>query len=130
MQNYLTQVMEKLTPHGPVKSRAMFGGYGIYFREVIIGVIVEDKLYFRVDDETIPHYEKYHSEFFTYDGKTKKVIMPYMTLPELVLKNSKLLKSFIEQAYEASLRKKTMKKRTYSRGNGRLTSDRRLTNNI
>src|SRR6185436_14446748 len=103
------------------KSRAMFGGYGIYFKEVIFAVIVEGKLYFRVDDETIPHYEKYQSEFFTYDGKNKKVIMPYMTLPETILKNPKLLKSYIEQAYEASLRKKT-KKRTSSRHNGRTTN--------
>lgn len=111
MQIFLDQVMEKLSPHGPIKSRAMFGGYGIYFKEVIFAVIAEGELYFRIDDETQSSYEKYRSKFFTYEGKNKKVIMPYMTLPEIVFKNPKLLKTYIEQAYEASLRSKTRKKK-------------------
>ena len=111
MQKFLDQVMDKLAPHGPIKSRAMFGGYGIYYKEVIFALIVEGELYFRIDDETKSNYEKYQSKLFTYDGKSKKVIMPYMTLPAAVFKNPQLLKSYIEEAYEASLKSKTRKKK-------------------
>ena len=27
---YLIYIMDKLQPHGPIRARAMFGGYGIY----------------------------------------------------------------------------------------------------
>jgi DNA transformation protein len=108
---FLTQVLEKLAPHGPIKSRAMFGGYGIYYKEVIFAVIVENELYFRIDDKNRADYEKYDSKPFAYEGKNKVVVMPYLTLPEAVLKKPQLLKAYIEASYEASIRAKA-KKRT------------------
>lgn len=113
--SFLEQVMEKLSPHGPIKARAMFGGYGIYYDEVIFASIVENKLYFRVDEKNRKDFEAYKSEPFVYDGGKKPVEMPYLTLPEEIFSNPKLLKKYIQNAYEASLRYRLNKKKKIKR---------------
>jgi DNA transformation protein len=108
---FLAKVMEKLTPHGRITSRAMFGGYGIYDKGVMFACIVENELYFSVDDENRPDFEKYKAQPFVYEGGKKPIVMPYLTLPKEIFNNPKLLKSYIERAYEVSLRRQLKKKK-------------------
>lgn len=107
---FLEKVLEKLTPHGPIIAKAMFGGFGIYFDKVIFALIVDNQLYFKVDEMTRKEFEALHSEPFIYEGKTKPIIMPYMTLPEAIFENREELPKWIENAYQASLRSKMRKK--------------------
>ena len=100
---FLEKVMEKLTPHGPIRSRAMFGGYGIYYGDLMFACIVEGELYFRIGESNKKDYEKHGSKSFTYDGGKRPVVMPYMTLPEEIFENPLQLKKWIEKASEASL---------------------------
>ena len=37
---------------GPVRARAMFGGYGLYRGNVFFGIIFKGRLYFRTDAAT------------------------------------------------------------------------------
>jgi len=108
---YLLYVLDLLQPHGPITAKSLFGGYGIYCGPTIIGIIVESQLYFKVDDSTRADFEEYSSKPFIYEGKTKTVTMPYMTLPESVLENSELLPQWIETAYQVSLRHKAKPKK-------------------
>lgn len=108
---FLEKVLEKLEPLGQIKSRAMFGGYGIYYKEVIFAIIVKNELYFRVDEKTRKEFEKYQSHPFVYEGKKKPIEMPYMTLPDTVFNNPGKLKTFILDAYEASLRSRFKKRK-------------------
>lgn len=104
---YLTYIIDTLQPHGPITAKAMFGGHGIYSGKLIIGLIVENQLYFKADESTRPDFEKHDSEqlIFT-DKNNKKFIMPYMTLPESILENREELPLWIEKAYQVSLRAK------------------------
>lgn len=107
---FLEQVMERLLPHGPIRARAMFGGYGIYYDDVMFASIVENRLYFRVDEKNQRDFEKYKSEPFVYCGGKRPIEMPYKTLPEEIFNNPKQLKLYIQNSYEASLRYKLKKK--------------------
>ena len=40
----------------PVRSRPMFGGLGLYSADRFFGVVDDDVVYFKVDDETRPRY--------------------------------------------------------------------------
>ncbi len=84
----------------------MFGGYGIYYGQAIIGVIVDNQLYFKIDELTKPDFEAAGGEQWIYESKTKQVAMPYIKLPESHLEQRDTLSLWIEKAYEASLRKK------------------------
>ena len=40
----------------PFRSRAMFGGYGLYLEDTFFGVITDGRLYFRTDEESREQY--------------------------------------------------------------------------
>lgn len=61
---YLDFIMDKLSPIGDVKSRAMFGGYGIYYEGVMFALISEDALYFKVNESNRDMYEQAQSRQF------------------------------------------------------------------
>lgn len=104
-------ILEKLSPHGPIKARAMFGGYGIYYEDIIFASIVENELYFRIDEHNRKDYEGFASKPFIYEGMNKPVIMPYLTLPEEILNNPLELPKWIQKSVQASLRYKRSKKK-------------------
>ena len=106
----LESILEKLTPHGPITARAMFGGYGIYFDKKIFSILIDQQLYFRVDQSNIKDYEAYNSQPFVYEGKNKPVALPYMALPEKILNNPKELPTWIEKSLHTSLKSKMVKK--------------------
>lgn len=61
---YLDYVMEKLSPLGQIKSRAMFGGYGIFHEGVMFALIADDNLYFKVNESNRDDYRKAGSQPF------------------------------------------------------------------
>ncbi len=105
-KQYLVYILDVLQPHGPITAKAMFGGHGIYYGKLIIGLIVENQLYFKIDDVTREDFEQLDAEPFVYAGKSKTVTMPYMTVPESILENREELPLWIEKAYQVSVRSK------------------------
>ena len=77
---YLQYIMQKLEPLGQVKSRAMFGGYGIFHEGAMFALIADDTLYFKVDDSNRVQYE--------YAGGTQFKPMPYYEVPAEVLEDA------------------------------------------
>src|SRR5262249_17781969 len=53
------EVLERLSGLDGVRCRAMFGGYGLYLGEHFFGVIAEGRLYLRVSEATLPHFEHF-----------------------------------------------------------------------
>ena len=90
-----------------ITSRAMFGGHGLYLDGVIFGMIVNDELFFKVDDSNKLDYEKLASQPFTYQGKSgKPYAMSYWQVPVEYLDNPKRLDAAVKQSTEISRRLK------------------------
>ena len=51
-------VLDQLEELGSVTSRAMFGGVGLYHRDVFFGIIARDVLYMKVDETNQPDYDR------------------------------------------------------------------------
>ncbi|MGE0601119.1 MAG: TfoX/Sxy family protein [Dehalococcoidia bacterium] len=49
------QLLSALAPLG-VRSRAMFGGHGLFLAEKFFGIITDGKVYFRTDEESRAEY--------------------------------------------------------------------------
>lgn len=82
---YLNFVMDKLSPLGDIRSRAMFGGYGIFYEGSMFALISEDTLYFKVNEDNRDMYEKAGSKLFPHG-------ISYREVPtEVIEDNSKLL---------------------------------------
>jgi len=46
-----------------------------YICDIIVGIIAQDELYFKVDKESAKYYENAGSKPFTYDAKGKRISM-------------------------------------------------------
>ena len=86
-----------------VKSRAMFGGYGIYKDGIIFAIIAEGKLYFKVSDINRNDYEEKGSKPFEYVMPSgKKMQMGYWELPEEVMEDREILHVWVGRAVAVS----------------------------
>ena len=86
-----------------VRSRAMFGGYGVYKNDTIFAIIVEDELYFKVGDLNRKDYERAGSEPFVYTAKgNKKVAMSYWKVPAEAMEDLQVLEEWAEKSLRVS----------------------------
>ena len=101
---YRALVEEKLSSVVPIRTKAMFGGVGIYSSDLFFALIAEDKLYFKVDDTNRADYEAAGMEpFYPYDSTTP---MHYWELPAKILNDAKELAVWIDKSLCVAARKK------------------------
>ena len=50
-------LMDRLAPLGEPSYKFMFGGFGIYVDGLMTGIVVDDVLMLRADEENRPDYE-------------------------------------------------------------------------
>ena len=103
---FVKYILDMLSDLGDVRSRAMFGGYGIYHDDVMIGLIANSVFYLRVDDQNRGAFETAGSKPFTYrrKGQKKAVAMSYWEAPVDVLENREALCEWSRTAHAAALR--------------------------
>ncbi len=103
---YVKYVKELFSDFGVVRARKMFGGYGIYFDDRMVGLIADSRLYLKVDAQTRPQFEREGCEPFVYDGKGKPMAMSYYSVPDDALDAPTRFKPWARLAYAAALRVK------------------------
>lgn len=79
---FIEFLLETLAPLGPVQSRRMFGGAGLYCDGVMFALIADDAVYLKANDQTSQVYTDEGLKPFTYQGKAKPVTMSYWRIPE------------------------------------------------
>jgi len=89
-----------------ITSRGMFGGWGIYKDGIFFALIVDGRLYFKVDDANRADFEKAGSEPFRYASKNKKAVtMSYWELPASVMDDPHKLRRWVEKSVCAKSKK-------------------------
>lgn len=78
----LKDSMKLFEPLGRIKSRSMFGGYGIFVDDTMFALIANDKLHIRADDKAIQDFRKCGYEPYVYTKKGLPVVTKYFALPE------------------------------------------------
>ena len=66
---------------GPVRTRKMFGGLGVYAGDRMFALVASGDLYLKVDDGTRPAFEAAGSRPFIYDKDGRAIAMSYWLLP-------------------------------------------------
>jgi DNA transformation protein and related proteins len=108
--DYLAYVTDQLTCLGRVESKRMFGGVGIYFKDLFFAIIAEDVLYFKVDDSNRPDYQAAGMEpFRPFEDQT--TVMSYYEVPIDVLENRDRLRDWAQKALAAARAKKNRQKK-------------------
>lgn len=93
----------------PIRTKAMFGGVGIYSGDMIFAIIAEDKLYLKVDPVNRPMFEQAGMEpFYPYDSPTP---MGYWELPQAAWTDPEELKVWVDSAVGAADRAKLKRRK-------------------
>jgi DNA transformation protein len=70
---------------GPVRTRRMFGGQGIYSGDLIFAIEIAGELYLKADDSSVPAFCSAGSRPFAYERHGRTIEMSYWRLPDAAL---------------------------------------------
>lgn len=110
-REYLDYLHDLFSAFAPITTRAMFGGHGVYRDGVIVGIVIDDVLYVKVDDATRAVFEAAGCAPFMYEAKGKSIPMSYWNLPDEALDSPQDFRPWGQRAWEAAVRKPVAKKK-------------------
>ncbi|MBL8342693.1 MAG: TfoX/Sxy family protein [Rubrivivax sp.] len=99
---FVEHCLELLATLGPVRSRRMFGGHGLYARDLFVALIAFDRLYLKVDARTEASFVAAGCQPFIYEGKGKPVRMSYWTVPDEAMESPALMAPWAQRAWQAA----------------------------
>lgn len=102
---FIAHLHDLFAAFGPISTRAMFGGHGLYFDGRIIGVVIDDALYLKADAETVPMFEAAGCAPFVYTGQKQPITMSYWSLPDDAMESPQAMLPWAQRAHAAALRK-------------------------
>jgi DNA transformation protein len=109
-EEFVSYVVDMLQSIGPVYSKRMFGGYGIFLEGLMFALIADNELYLKVDKESERDFTDRGLEPFTYNKKGKLMKMSYYQAPEEALEDSEIMNEWGNNGYSAALRAAAKKK--------------------
>ena len=126
MGEFVEYLKEVFVHFGSIQARKMFGGYGIYHKGVMFGLVADDTLYLKADDETAKDFEEKGLGPFEYDKGDKVVKMSYYLAPDEILDDPTEAASWARRSYEVALRSKSSaqwKRKNTKRPHARVKRD-------
>lgn len=103
--DFIEYLKELFADFGDIGARAMFGGHGLYHEGVIIGIVIDEAVYLKVDAETRAAFQAAGCAPFVYDMKGKPLAMSYWSVPAEAMDSAQAMRPWAQRAYEAALRK-------------------------
>jgi DNA transformation protein and related proteins len=92
-------VLEQLEPLGPITSKRMFGGVGLYAGDLFFALIAGDVLYLKGDDATRGAREKAGARPFQPPNRPKgKGKNQYYSVPAAILEDGDALLAWAKQS--------------------------------
>ena len=107
---------EVLEPTGVFKSRAMFGGHGMYLDGVFFAILDDGVLYFKTSNETCSGFDAEGMPAFTYPTKKgTQALATYRRVPERLYDETDELVAWAHDAVRAA-RAAAVKKKPRTKG--------------
>lgn len=106
---YLEYILEQLQGLEAVRSNRMFGGIGLYSREIFFGLIDDDTLFFKTDETNVaPYRERGMPRFMPFPDRPDAVL-GYHQVPADVLEDAEQLVEWARRSVEVALRAQAAK---------------------
>ena len=100
----LEDLIDRLASLGQVSGRAMFGGHGLYLDGMIVGLVIDEMLYLKVDEGNREDYLAAGAAPFTYEGKDRPVTMSYWEAPADIFDDDDTLRRWVAASHAAAQR--------------------------
>ena len=108
---YAVFVEELFAAAFPIRIKRMFGGAGIFWDEVMIGLISDERIYLKADASTKADFEAEGSRPFVFTQKSGDIVaMSYLELPERLYDEPDEMRNWALSARAVALRAKNSKK--------------------
>jgi DNA transformation protein len=101
---FVAHLSEVFRLFGPLRARRMFGGYGIYCHDLMIGLVADDTLYLKVDELSVPQFAAAGCHPFEYSKNGVAMTMSYYSAPIEIFDDPEIAKLWATRAHEAALR--------------------------
>ena len=120
---FIDHVLELMRPTATAEAHPMFGGHGIYAGGPIVGIVIDDALYFKTDASNRAEFTTLGLDPFVYTTKTgAKTGMSYDRAPDEALENADAMRVWLRSAQGAALRNATRPRTPRSAKAGAKTS--------
>ncbi len=104
-EEYREYVRDLFRSYGDIRIRSMFGGAGIYRNDLMFGLIIEDQIYLKADDQNRADYENAGQGPFLFERKDGRTIaMSYYLIPDALYDDSDELADWAKKAFAAAQR--------------------------
>lgn len=103
-KDFVNHCAELLSPLGPVRSRRMFGGHGLYIDDLFVAIIADDQLFLKTDETTRARFEAGGGPPFRFEKDGEMVATSYFQPPEEAIESPALMQPWARLALEAALR--------------------------
>lgn len=110
-KEYAIYIVDLMQSIGPVSAKAMFGGFGVFLNGLMFGLIADNVLYLKIDQETENDFKAKGLEPFTYNKKGKEFKMSYYQAPEEIFDDSDKMNVWAVKAYNTALRAASKKRK-------------------
>lgn len=101
---FVAYILDQLADFDQVAPRRMFGGHGLFHRGVMIALIADDRLYFKVDDRNRPDFEAAGMAPFSYETSSgTRGLASYYEAPPDAMENPDELVRWARGAADAAL---------------------------
>lgn len=81
-----------------ITTKKLFSGWGIYKFGRIFGIIIDDELYFKTNENNLKYFIDKGSHPFSFERLGKMVSLPYWTLPDEIFSDEEKLVEWIERS--------------------------------
>ncbi len=92
-------VLDQLSELTGLTCRAMFGGYGLYYREKFFGIIHKGRLYFKVAPKTVSLYKEQGMKPFR--PNAKQTLKSFYEVPVDIIEDSEHLAEWATESYQS-----------------------------
>ena len=103
-REYVAHIVDLLQLIGPVESKSMFGGFGMFLEGLMFGLVAGNELYLKVDTQNLQDYEDLGLQAFSFEKKGRQFKMSYYQAPEEAMEDAELLSDWASNAYGAAMR--------------------------
>jgi len=103
-REYVAHIVDLLQFIGPVESKSMFGGFGMFLEDLMFGLVAGNELYLKVDTQNFQDYEDLGLQAFSFEKNGRQIKMSYYQAPEEAMEDAELLSDWASNAYDAAMR--------------------------
>ena len=94
---FIAFVLEQVEALGPITSKKMFGGVGLYAGDQFFGLVSKDVLYLKADDSTRAAMKKAGARPFK-PFADRPASVQYYSVPAAILEDSEVLLAWAKQS--------------------------------